>query len=300
MLGNVNTRGRCFLITFAPRRRRPPPRHCRPVRPRAPACSNRELGAHAGRHRSGVAREDSRKSSRSTPRCKTSCDTMRMLPIGASPWSVAHRLGSLKSDELGIVCSAKTGMAVGCVVLLERDRRIAVVKKAYRPGYAFAGLWSLPGGVVRVEEPFTAVEPDQLAALANASLLKRARAECGWSGENDDLLIAGSLIPRVSSYETSKGIAHTLVLPFWATATADFTPRSVEHKSVEDARWMSIADLDGRLTPASCLIVASALDRHFSAAEQASWRSHVEIAERQCGRWAAEVGWHDEVPPWSF
>lgn len=224
-----------------------------------------------------------------------------MLPVKVSPWSITGRLGALKSDELGIVCSAKTGIAIGCIVLLERDDdRIVVVKKAYRPGYAFAGLWSLPGGVVRVQEPLSPVDSNHLAPLAEASLITRARAECGWSGKSGDLVIADLLMPRVSSYETSRGVAHTLVLPFRSNASSDFRPHSVENKSVEDARWMSIADLNGHLTPANCLILASALKHKFSAAEQASWQPRVEIAERLCTGWAAEVGWRDEAPPWSF
>lgn len=178
---------------------------------------------------------------------------------------------------------------LGAVLFARHERKIAVVRKAPREGYAFGGKWSLPGGMVRVNG-----ETDVGSAVVQ-SLAERARREAGL--DLSGFKLAEDLGPVVTSYHARGRERRTLITAFETDLDAS-EPLIPEDPSVDAARWADVDDLP-ELAPANRLIVGHLVWEDLDDDAGNAGRPDIEAALRECSLAAARVSVSAPVAPWA-
>jgi len=175
--------------------------------------------------------------------------------------------------------------AGGAVMLIRRDEKIVLVKKAERPGYEFSGQLAMPGGLIR------AAEADDFEASFRRFLFERVKLECGLEARSlRAVKVLDFGCSPVSGYTAKGKERRTLVVAVEAVAADAAVQLGSSDGSVESASWYDLPPPWQRMAPANCLIVAAALAGRLSAEERAHAKAPIDAAFAQCKRWATDVG----------
>ena len=205
---------------------------------------------------------------------------------GSAPW-----IEDLTISSDGIVRRSDGRVAIGAVLLIENDAgEIVVVTKAPKPGYDFAGLDVLPGGLLR-SKGFGDIGQSDLLRITHQSLSARAKAEAGFLSDAPPNRIEFDP-PPTTSYTVRGAQQYVVVLPHFVKAKRDFSPATAD-RSVTMARWVDPLEVVPNFAPANCIIVCKFIWPRLGSAAREKCRPSIEKAAAECQRWAQEA----RMPP---
>jgi len=204
-------------------------------------------------------------------------------------------LGEPAPTPEGIWSVADGRVGLGVVALIASPQReLLLVRKAERPGYAFSGLWALPGGMVRTRHG------DTWADALWEALRDRVQAEAGLAVDQvRDWRWIELHPPPTTSYHARGATRHTLVLGV-AGQVDGATPPSGDDPSISERQWMSPVGRWRDLAPANCLIVASWCWPYLDEGQRREALPAVNDARAQCSGWAVEAGVAPVGEPWQM
>ncbi len=179
-----------------------------------------------------------------------------------------------------------TGFFLGAVLLARRGERVLLVRKASRPGYAFSGMWALPGGRVR--------GGGVLAEGLESTVRQRLAAEAGVVLQGGLVALPGQ--PPLSRYVRDGRQHATLVLPL--TGRVQGEPVASDD-SITEARFVEPTGLWRQIAPANRVILGSALWGELDGIQRAAARGPLQSAWEDCAMWAAMLRLPPPPEPWS-
>ena len=210
-------------------------------------------------------------------------------------------LGRCRVQADGLVATSEDSpWRLGAVAMAHKDAAFAVVRKApvEAEAYEFEGLYSLPGGMVRIRDlPEDAMDPG-IEHLALRSLASRARREAGLELASDCKMIDGELGPVVTRY-TAKGRQRFTLVIACTTQVQGHPMLKAGDRSVDHAGWMTVPIDWPRLAPANCLIIAHSLWSGLEEDERGRAREPVQAAAALCSSWARSLALPAVPVPWS-
>lgn len=186
---------------------------------------------------------------------------------------------------------------LGCVIFIQSGQRFVSLTKAVASGgfYEFAGLRSLPGGMIRMQHGSASIVGD-IPALLTASMSVRILLETSLALHSAVTLRPTGLGPVVTSYFANGKRRHTLVVAARCELPTEVSVASND-RSVMDAGWSDKPDLAG-FAPANRLLLSHLLWSMYGEEEKVAAVTSIEAAVQQCSAWAAEAGLPRAVPPW--
>lgn len=183
----------------------------------------------------------------------------------------------------------------GCVAFIEAEGKVALVRKSTDDAtdYDLAGLWAMPGGMIRRQSPGATREVEK---AARSSLALRVEVEAGlklpaaWNTPD--------LGPIVSRYLRRGRTRWTLLLARTFTIQSP-VPLCPIDRTISEARWARVPPTWESIAPANRLALAHILWPRLSESEKAHAREWVEKARVECSGWAREVGLPLPPSPWA-
>ena len=198
-----------------------------------------------------------------------------------------------------VATSVAAEWRLGAILFARCANTFVAVRKALVEGttYEFAGMYSLPGGMVRAA---ASADADQIPAeeLVQVSLGERAHREAGLSCNRLSRLRASALGPIMTSYAANGRQRFTLVVAFEADVEVD-APLEAADSSVDDAFWAPIPPDWERMAPANRLAVAHIVWKLLDEEGRTAARCPLERALNQCSEWAEAVQVPAAAAPWA-
>lgn len=196
--------------------------------------------------------------------------------------------------------SIETRWRLGAVLMAECAGGFAVVRKApvTNEAYEFAGLMTLPGGMVRLANWPDGETPFDAGKLTRYSLHARAKLEAGLDPSETKESVEAELGPIVTSYLAKGQQRFTLIVVYTCEVKAMASLAPNDH-SVDEAIWVSKIDDWTRFAPANRLIVAHLRWSGLDSDEQEQARAAVESAAEECSAWARRIGLPTVPVPWA-
>ncbi|MFT5679799.1 MAG: 8-oxo-dGTP pyrophosphatase MutT (NUDIX family) [Myxococcota bacterium] len=178
------------------------------------------------------------------------------------------------------------GCFLGAVLFARRAGQVLLVRKASQPGYAFGGMWTLPGGRIR--------GGSDLVDAIDTTIRGRVAAEAG-------VTIVGGLLPLPGSPPVSRYVLHgeqrtTLVLPL--TGRIEGVPAPSD-TSITEAVFADPTGMWRKIAPANRVILGAALWDELDGIRRASARSALQEAWEECAMWASMRRVPPPPEPWS-
>ncbi len=196
--------------------------------------------------------------------------------------------------------SIETRWRLGAVLMAECADAFAIVRKApvANEAYEFAGLLTLPGGMVRFRDWPDGETPFDAEKLTRYSLHMRAKQEAGLDPSETKESLEAGLGPIVTSYFAKGQQRFTLIIVHKCQVKEMLSVASND-KSVDAATWVSKIDDWKRFAPANRLIVAHLRWSRLDRDEQEQARPSVETAAKECSAWAQSIGLPIVPVPWA-
>jgi len=189
---------------------------------------------------------------------------------------------------------------LGSVLYARAGASTALVQKAsvYGEAYQFAGLWALPGGMVRAETGYNG-NHHGCFDLIRQSLVSRAALECGLQlSDMIDLGTTDRLGPIVTSY-TAKERQRFTLMTVQRCRVGTAVCLSSKDRSIASAEWHEPPLEWGQLAPGNRLALAHLLWAELSETQRTTARRAVEFALEQCADWAKTAGVVAPPSPWA-
>lgn len=180
---------------------------------------------------------------------------------------------------------------VGGVVFAGAGDRFIAVRKAPKDGYEFAGLWALPGGMVRVQDLDL-----PLSSSAATALSQRFEAETGLVPEA--LTPVKTLGPVTTAYSVDNERRHTVMMVYTGEVEGMRDPRTKD-PSISEAAWLTVMPDLATLAPGNRVILGHLLWQGLSLPQRQDAGPHIAEALIECTAAAAEAGITAPVAPWA-
>ena len=164
--------------------------------------------------------------------------------------------------------------------------------------YEFAGLLTLPGGMVRVRDWPKDETPFDPEKLTRYSLHTRAKVEAGLGASETKESLEAGLGPIVTSY-TAKGQQRVTLIVAYRCQVKGMVSVAPNDKSVDAATWLSKIDDWERFAPGNRLIIAHLRWSRLDTDMQEQARAPVEAAAEQCSALAQTMGLPNVPVPWA-
>lgn len=163
--------------------------------------------------------------------------------------------------------------------------------------YEFAGMYALPGGMVRA---VTNPSGHNLAMdeILLASLCERVQREAGLQLFGEDMPRPTNLGPLITSYRAKGQKRYTLVATYQIEHAIE-TGLEVGDRSVDAAFWEAIPPVWECMAPANCLALAHLVWGLLGEEQRLIARPAIGRSLDQCCEWAAAIGAPVAVPPWA-
>lgn len=200
---------------------------------------------------------------------------------------------SFQDDGL-IATSPADRWRLGCVAFIESEGHFALVRKSCdaSPDYDLAGLWAMPGGMIREASNIRRTMPEAVTV----SLKSRIAAEAGL--KPTETFHVPPIGPIVSRYTRGRRTRSTLIVVRRLALQAD-VPLTVHDPSISEARWQSVPPKWIELAPANRLALAHLLWPRMTEKERAAGYREIEEASERCSQWASAVGVIAAPVPWA-
>lgn len=198
---------------------------------------------------------------------------------------------SFQPDRFGAT-SAGAAWRAGGVVFARADSRFLAVRKSLKEGYDFAGLWALPGGMVRSQS-----DDESFLSTSRRALSDRFVAETGV--QPGPITPARILGPVTTAYWVRGIRRYTVMTVFVSEPNVAQEPRPND-RSVSEAAWVEILPDLSTVAPGNRLILAHLLWSELDETQRAEVWPLVSAAHAECVQAASEAGVASPSAPWDL
>lgn len=198
---------------------------------------------------------------------------------------------SLQPDGFGAI-SADDAWRAGGVVFARAGGRFLAVRKALKEGYEFAGLWALPGGMVRGQSG-----DEGFLTTSTRALSDRFVAETGV--QPGPMTPARILGPVTTAYSVRGVRCYTVMTVFVSEPDDGQEPRTGDG-SVSEAAWVKILPDLSTVAPGNRLILAHLLWPELDETQRTEALPLVSAAHAECVQAALEAGVASPAAPWDL
>lgn len=188
--------------------------------------------------------------------------------------------------------SASDAWRVGGVVFARAGGRFLAVRKAPKEEYEFAGLWALPGGMIRGQS-----DDESFLSTSTRALSDRFAAETGV--QPGPMMPAKFLGPVTTAY-TVRGVRRYTVMTVFVSEPDDAQEPRSDDRSVSEAAWLKIFPDISTFAPGNRLILAHLLWPELDQTQRAEVRPLIMAAHAECAQAALEAGVASPAAPWDL